>query len=324
MIVVTGGAGFIGSAIVWRLNQEDVRDIIIVDHLSTSDKWKNLSPLYFRDYIEKDEFLKLVEQDKDIPGLEAIFHMGARSDTLEKDAGFLIDNNFRYSKLLAQYAIKRGIKFIYASSAATYGDGRLGFDDNEVLLHSLRPLNPYAFSKHIFDLWIYENNLLRNVIGLKFFNVYGPNEYHKGEMRSKVLKAYEEVKSTGKIRLFKSYKPEFKDGEQKRDFIYIKDVVEIVMFLYKSENAHGIYNVGTGRAHSWLDLAYAVFRALKMEPQIEFVEMPEWLKPRYQYFTQANISKLRRLGYPGKFYTFENAVSEYIRDYIEKERHLGD
>ena len=324
MIVVTGGAGFIGSAIVWRLNQEDVRDIIIVDHLSTSDKWKNLSPLYFRDYIEKDEFLKLVEQDKDIPGLEAIFHMGARSDTLEKDAGFLIDNNFRYSKLLAQYAIKRGIKFIYASSAATYGDGRLGFDDNEVLLHSLRPLNPYAFSKHIFDLWVYENNLLRNVIGLKFFNVYGPNEYHKGEMRSKVLKAYEEVKSTGKIRLFKSYKPEFKDGEQKRDFIYIKDVVEIVMFLYKSENAHGIYNVGTGRAHSWLDLAYAVFRALKMEPQIEFVEMPEWLKPRYQYFTQANISKLRRLGYPGKFYTFENAVSEYIRDYIEKERHLGD
>ena len=191
-------------------------------------------------------------------------------------------------------------------------------------MHSLRPLNPYAFSKHIFDLWVYENNLLRNLIGLKFFNVYGPNEYHKGEMRSKVLKAYEEVKSTGKIRLFKSYNPKFKDGEQKRDFIYIKDVVEIVMFLYKSENAHGIYNVGTGRAHSWLDLANAVFKALNMEPQIEFVDMPEWLKPRYQYFTQANISKLRRLGYPGKFYTFENAVSEYIRDYIEKDRHLGD
>ena len=324
MIVVTGGAGFIGSAIVWRLNQEDVRDIIIVDHLSTSDKWKNLSPLYFRDYIEKDEFLKLVEQDKDIPGLDTIFHMGARSDTLEKDAGFLIENNFRYSKVLAQYAIKRGIKFIYASSAATYGDGKLGFDDNEVLLHSLRPLNPYAFSKHLFDLWLYENNLLRNVIGLKFFNVYGPNEYHKGEMRSKVLKAYEEVKNTGKIRLFKSYNPEFKDGEQKRDFIYIKDVVEIVMFLYKSENAHGIYNVGTGRAHSWHDLANAVFRALNMEPQIEFVDMPEWLKSRYQYFTQANISKLRRLGYPGKFYTFENAISEYIKDYIEKDRHLGD
>ncbi len=324
MIVVTGGAGFIGSAIVWRLNQEDVRDIIIVDHLSTSDKWKNLSPFYFRDYIEKDEFLKLVEQDKDIPGLDTIFHMGARSDTLEKDAGFLIENNFRYSKVLAQYAIKRGIKFIYASSAATYGDGKLGFDDNEVLLHSLRPLNPYAFSKHLFDLWLYENNLLRNVIGLKFFNVYGPNEYHKGEMRSKVLKAYEEVKNTGKIRLFKSYNPEFKDGEQKRDFIYIKDVVEIVMFLYKSENAHGIYNVGTGRAHSWHDLANAVFRALNMEPQIEFVDMPEWLKSRYQYFTQANISKLRRLGYPGKFYTFENAISEYIKDYIEKDRHLGD
>ena len=324
MIVVTGGAGFIGSAIVWRLNQEDRRDIIIVDHLSTSDKWKNLSPLYFKDYIEKDEFLKMIEHDKDIPGLEAIIHMGARSDTLEKDAGFLIENNFRYSKVLAQYAIKRGIKFIYASSAATYGDGRLGFDDNEVLLHSLRPLNPYAFSKHIFDLWIYENNLLRNVIGLKFFNVYGPNEYHKGEMRSKVLKAYEEVKNTGKIRLFRSYNPKFKDGEQKRDFVYIKDVVEIVMFLFKSENAHGIYNVGTGRAHSWLDLANAVFKALDMEPRIEFVEMPEWLKPRYQYFTQANISKLRRLGYPGKFYTFENAVSEYIKDYIEKNRHLGD
>jgi len=266
----------------------------------------------------------MIEQDKEIPELEVIFHMGARSDTLEKDAGFLIENNFRYSKVLAEYAIKRGIKFIYASSAATYGDGRLGFDDNEVLLHSLRPLNPYAFSKHLFDLWVYENDLLRKVIGLKFFNVYGPNEYHKGEMRSKVLKAYEEIKKTGKIKLFKSYHPDYRDGEQKRDFIYIKDVVEIVMFLYKSPNAHGIYNVGTGKAHTWLELANAVFSALNMEPNIEFIDMPEWLKPRYQYFTEANISKLRRLGYPGQFYTFEAAVREYIKDYVEKGKHLGD
>ncbi len=324
MIIVTGGAGFIGSAIVWRLNQEDRRDILIVDHLGNSDKWKNLLPLYYKDYMEKDEFLKIVEQDKDIPELEAIIHMGARSDTMEKDMSFLIENNFKYSQKVATYAINRGIKFIYASSAATYGTGNLGFDDNEVLLHSLRPLNPYAFSKHIFDLWLYENNLHRYTIGLKFFNVYGPNEYHKGEMRSKVLKAYEEIKQTGKIKLFKSYNPAFGDGEQKRDFIYIKDAVEVVMYLFKTPHAYGIYNVGTGRAHSWLELAHAVFNALGLEPKIEFIDMPDWLKPRYQYFTEAKISKLRRLGYPGKFYTFENAVREYIKEYIEKDKHLGD
>ncbi len=324
MIIVTGGAGFIGSAIVWRLNQEDRRDILIVDHLGSSDKWKNLLPLYYKDYMEKDEFLKIVEQDKDIPELEAIIHMGARSDTMEKDMSFLIENNFKYSQKVATYAINRGIKFIYASSAATYGSGNLGFDDNEVLLHSLRPLNPYAFSKHIFDLWLYENNLHRHTIGLKFFNVYGPNEYHKGEMRSKILKSYEEIKQTGKIKLFKSYNPDFGDGEQKRDFIYIKDVVEVVMYLFKTPHAYGIYNVGTGKAHSWLELAHAVFNALRLEPKIEFIDMPEWLKPRYQYFTEAKISKLRRLGYPGKFYTFESAVREYITEYIEKGKHLGD
>ncbi len=324
MIVVTGGAGFIGSAIIWRLNMEDIRDILVVDHLGTSDKWKNLSPLYFKDYMEKDEFIKLIEAGKEIPNLDVIVHMGARSDTLEKDMSFLIENNFKFSQKLAKYAISRNIKFVYASSAATYGSGKLGFDDNEVLLHSLRPLNPYAFSKHIFDLWLYENDLLRYTVGLKFFNVYGPNEYHKGEMRSKVLKAYEEIKKTGRIKLFRSYNPKFRDGEQKRDFIYIKDAVEIVMFLIKNERAHGIYNVGTGKAHSWLDLANAVFKALEMEPQIEFIDMPDWLKPRYQYFTQASISKLRRLGYPGQFYSFENAVREYIKEYIEPGKHLGD
>ncbi len=324
MIVVTGGAGFIGSAVIWRLNMEDERDIIVVDHLTTSDKWKNLSPLYFRDYMDRDEFLRLIESGRDIPGLRAIVHMGARSNTMERDLGFLMRNNFRFSQKLAEYAINRNVKFLYASSAATYGDGRLGFDDNEVLLHSLRPLNAYAFSKHIFDLWLYENDLLRYTVGLKFFNVFGPNEYHKGEMRSKVLKAYEEVKQTGRIRLFKSYNPEFKDGEQKRDFIYIKDAVEIVIYLLKNERAHGIFNVGTGKARSWLDLANAVFNALGLEPDIEFIEMPDWLRTRYQYFTQANISRLRRLGYPGQFYTFENAVREYIKEYIEPGRHLGD
>jgi len=315
-IIVTGGAGFIGSNLVETFNQKGEDRIIIVDHLNEGNKWKNLLGLKFLDYIEKDEFLEKIEKGyfKDV---SAIVHLGACSNTTVKDLHYLYLNNYKYSQKLALFALENEINFIYASSAATYGDGSMGFSDEETLLPKLKPLNPYGFSKHLFDLWLYYNGLLNQVVGLKYFNVFGEKEFHKGEMRSVVLKAYEEIKKEGKVKLFKSYHPDYKDGEQLRDFIYVKDAVEVTIFFLENPKIKGIFNVGTGKARSFKDLVLAIFSALSLPPNIEYIEMPEYLKNQYQYFTQADITKLRKIGYNTPMWELESAIKNYV-SYLEK------
>jgi len=315
-IIVTGGAGFIGSNLVETLNQKGEDRIIIVDHLNEGNKWKNLLGLKFLDYIEKDEFLEKIEKGyfKDV---SAIVHLGACSNTTVKDLHYLYLNNYKYSQKLALFALENEINFIYASSAATYGDGSMGFSDEEALLPKLKPLNPYGFSKHLFDLWLYYNELLNQVVGLKYFNVFGEREFHKGEMKSVALKAYEEIKKEGKVKLFKSYHPDYKDGEQLRDFIYVKDAVEVTIFFLENPKIKGIFNVGTGKARSFKDLVLAIFSALSLPPNIEYVEMPEYLKNQYQYFTQADITKLRKVGYNKPMWELESAIKNYV-NYLEK------
>ncbi|AEH23539.1 ADP-L-glycero-D-manno-heptose-6-epimerase [Thermodesulfobacterium geofontis OPF15] len=315
-IIVTGGAGFIGSNLVETLNQKGEDRIIIVDHLNEGNKWKNLLGLKFLDYIEKDEFLEKIEKGyfKDV---SAIVHLGACSNTTVKDLHYLYLNNYKYSQKLALFALENEINFIYASSAATYGDGSMGFSDEEALLPKLKPLNPYGFSKHLFDLWLYYNKLLNQVVGLKYFNVFGEREFHKGEMKSVALKAYEEIKKEGKVKLFKSYHPDYKDGEQLRDFIYVKDAVEVTIFFLENPKIKGIFNVGTGKARSFKDLVLAIFSALSLPPNIEYIEMPEYLKNQYQYFTQADITKLRKVGYNKPMWELESAIKNYV-NYLEK------
>ena len=316
-IIVTGAAGFIGSNLVEALNRKGEDNLILVDHLGDSLKWKNLLSLKFLDYFDKDEFLPLLEKDY-FGNIKAIFHLGACSDTTVKDLNYLLQNNYRYSQRIAIYALKKGITFIYASSAATYGDGSLGFSDAHEIIPKLKPLNPYGFSKQLFDLWLYNNNLLNRVVGLKYFNVFGEREFHKGEMRSVVLKAYEQIKKTGKVRLFKSYHPDFADGEQKRDFIYVKDAVEMTLFFLEHPEVKGIFNIGTGKARSFNDLVKAVFKALGLEPNIEYIEMPENIKKQYQYFTQADIRKIIKAGYKKPITELEDAVKQYVR-YLESQ-----
>lgn len=330
MIVVTGGAGFIGSALVWRLNQLGRDDILIVDSLGTSDKWRNLVPLQYADYVEKDDFLRLARGEElshlcDFggDGIEAIFHMGACSATTETDSRYLVQNNFEYTKQMALFARHLNARFIYASSAATYGDGAHGFADVEADLDQLHPLNMYGYSKHMFDLWARREGLLDSIAGLKFFNVFGPNEYHKGEMRSLVIKAYEQIMRSGKIGLFKSYRPEYAHGEQKRDFVYIKDVVDMTLFFFKHPEINGIFNIGSSSAHTWNDLAGAIFSALGMEPAIEYIDMPAELRDRYQYYTCSDVTKLRDAGYTGKQHSLNSAVYDYVVHYLQKGQHLG-
>ncbi len=323
MIIVTGGAGFIGSAIVWALNRRGIDDILVVDELGEDCKWKNLRTLRFADYVDKDDFIELVRAGNLRGDIEAIFHMGACTDTTEMDAGYLLWNNFEYTKELATYAIKKGIRFIYASSAATYGDGSTGFSDDHSLLEKLVPINPYAYSKHLFDLWALKKGYLDKIVGLKYFNVFGPNEYHKGEMRSMVIKAYEQIKERGYVRLFKSHRPDFKDGEQRRDFIYVKDAVKMTLFFLDNTNVNGIFNIGTGRARTFNDLVKAVFDALGLEPRIEYFDMPENLRNQYQYFTQADMRKFREAGGPVETTPMEEAIREYVQEYLEKGKHLS-
>jgi ADP-L-glycero-D-manno-heptose 6-epimerase len=331
MIIVTGGAGFIGSAIVWRLNQLGKDDILIVDNLGTDEKWKNLVPLKYHDYMEKDEFLSLVTNQRlaarlrsDREPIEAIIHMGACSSTTEQDATFLIRNNFEYTRQLAIVAVNEGARFIYASSAATYGDGSKGFLDNESTIDSLRPLNMYGYSKQLFDQWALRRGLLDRIVGLKYFNVFGPNEYHKGEMRSVVLKAFEQIGATGKMRLFKSYRNEYRDGEQVRDFIYVKDAVEMTLFFLQNKSFGGLYNIGSGVANTWNRLAAAIFGAIGKPGNIEYVEMPEAIREKYQYHTCADISKIRKAGYSRPMTSIEDAVSDYVKNFLVSGRRLGD
>jgi ADP-L-glycero-D-manno-heptose 6-epimerase len=322
LIVVTGGAGFIGSAVIYALNQRGMDDILAVDHLGTLSKWKNLRGLTFADYREKDDFLVQVHSDS-LPEIDAIIHMGACSSTTEADATYLVRNNFQFTKDLALYSADKGIRFIYASSAATYGDGLKGFSDDESLLEELMPLNMYGYSKQLFDLWAKRMGLFSMITGLKFFNVYGPNEYHKADMRSFVHKGFEQIKESRRLRLFKSYNPEYKDGCQKRDFIYVKDAVRAVLFFLDNKDISGIFNVGAGKARTWLDLANAIFVSLGMEPAIDFVDMPEILRDKYQYFTRADISKLVKAGFNTEPVSLEEGVREYIQDYLVKGAHFS-
>lgn len=324
LIIVTGGAGFIGSAIVWKLNKEGIDNIIVVDAIDNI-KWRNLSGLKFVDYIEKDDFLENIIQGKyDKYDIDTIFHMGACSSTTHPDARYYIKNNFEYTKILCKFAVSKNVRFIYASSAATYGDGNQGFSDDEDKLEYLRPLNMYGYSKHLFDLWAKYNGLLNKIVGLKYFNVFGPNEYHKGDMRSFVLKAYEQIVSVGRVRLFKSYLPQYKDGEQLRDFIYIKDAVNMTLHFYKNRNLTGIYNIGTGKPHSFNQLVQCVFKSLGKEVVIEYIDMPETIKNQYQYYTCANINKILATNYNLKFTEFEIAIDEYVKKYISQNKYLAD
>ncbi len=320
MIVLTGGAGFIGSCFLWKLNQEGILDIIVSDNLDSALKEKNLSGKKYSDYIKKEDLLKALETGK-IPGIKKIIHMGACSSTILTDADYYRENNYEYSKRLGKWAVNNKIHFIYASSAATYGDGALGYDDSESLIPSLKPLNLYGDSKQLFDLWALENKLFKEFVGLKFFNVFGPNEYHKEEMMSIICKRFDDLRKGLSMRLFKSYRSEYKDGEQKRDFIYVKDAIEVMYYFYRNREKTGIYNLGTGKARSWNDVAKAMFSALRKGPVIEYIEMPESIKNQYQYFTQAKMDKLREAGCKHKFMSLEDAVKDYCT-FLKDKKHL--
>ncbi|MCK5566186.1 MAG: ADP-glyceromanno-heptose 6-epimerase, partial [Planctomycetes bacterium] len=255
--------------------------------------------------------------------VEAILHMGACSDTTESDATFLVSNNYGCTKLLANFAAAEGIRFIYASSAATYGDGQKGFGDNEDKLNDLTPLNMYGYSKHMFDLWAKRAGLLDTIVGLKFFNVFGPNEYHKAHMSSFIIKAFEQINETGKVGLFKSYHPDYADGCQERDFLYIKDAVDMTLFFLDNPTLAGIYNIGTGQTNTWNDLANATFDAMGKKPNIKYIDMPEKLKDKYQYYTKADIGKMRKVGYDKSITTLPEAIKDYVQNYLAKNDYLG-
>ena len=309
-IVLTGGAGFIGSCFLWKLNQEGIDNVIVVDDFADGSKWKNLVGKRFTDSIQKDDFLDILESGK-IRRVKTIVHLGACTSTVLNDAAYFLKNNYEYSKRLAAWADIHAVRFIYASSAATYGDGSNGYDDAESKLQSLEPLNIYGYSKHLFDLWMLRRGLLKKAIGFKFFNVFGPNEYHKGEMMSVICKRFDDLKAGKPIRLFKSYHPDYKDGEQKRDFIYVKDAVEVMYYFFRKPHKAGVFNLGMGEAHSWNELAQAMSLVLEKNPEIEYIEMPEEIKSKYQYFTQAKMDKVRAASCKHKFMPLKDAIKDY-------------
>ncbi len=323
MIVITGGAGFIGSAIACELNRRGIDEILIVDHLGESEKWKNLVPLRYLDYLDRNIFIEKLEKNAFGEDIRAIFHLGACSSTTCRDADFLMENNYRYTARIASWqTAHRRCRFIYASSAATYGGGENGYTDDVATIERLRPLNMYGYSKHLFDLLARRKGWLGHMAGLKYFNVYGPNEYHKGDMRSVVNKAYPAVRDEGRMRLFKSYRPDYGDGEQLRDFIYVADAVAITLFFLDHPEINGIFNVGTGTARSWNDVARALFAAAKKPVDIEYVPMPDGLKEKYQYYTCADTSRLRRAGCTHVCRSLEEAIREYVREYLATGSHL--
>lgn len=317
MIIVTGGAGFIGSALIWRLNQLGKDEIVIIDEFGENEKWKNIVGLKYADVFDKEDFGHMIQSDflKNFE-IDTVFHLGACSSTTEKNFDYLMRNNYEYTKYLCEKSLENNIRFIYASSAATYGDGTNGYEDDENKLQTLRPLNAYGYSKHMFDLWAQRSRVLDRIVGLKYFNVYGPNEYHKGDMRSVVNKCFHQIKETGKARLFKSANPDFKDGEQSRDFLYVKDAVDMTLFFWDNKIVSGIYNIGTGESNSFNQLIKPVFTAMDVKENIEYFDMPEILKEKYQYFTKADIGKLRKAGYINEITKIDNAVTDYVKNYL--------
>ena len=317
MIIITGGAGFIGSAMLLELNRNGEEDIIVVDDLgsTTTEKWRNISGLNYTDFIPKDLFPDMLERNA-LQGISSIIHMGANSSTTETDADHLLTNNFWYSKKIATYCITHDVRFLYASSAATYGDGSNGYSDHIKGLDVLRPLNMYGYSKHLFDRWAVKHHILDKAAGLKFFNVYGPNEYHKGEMSSVVYKAFHQILEKGSLNLFKSHRPDYRDGEQLRDFVYVKDCTKIMSWMLENPSVAGLFNVGTGTARSFKDLANATFSALGRQSAINYVPMPETLRDKYQYYTCADMTKLRSAGFSEAFTSIEDGIHEYVQHYL--------
>jgi ADP-L-glycero-D-manno-heptose 6-epimerase len=293
-----------------------------VDELGLDEKWKNLVGLKFSDFINKTDFINNIQKGFDFQA-EAIIHMGANSSTTEKDADLLLKNNFEYTKHLALYCLDKNIRFIYASSAATYGDGSLGFNDDESKCSELRPLNMYGYSKQLFDLWAIRNGAINKIAGVKYFNVYGPNEYHKGDMRSVVHKAFEQIRDTGKVKLFKSKNPGYNDGEQKRDFIYLNDAVNMTLFFLDNKNLNGLFNIGSGTACTWNDLVKALFNSLGKPLNIEYIELPPHLVEKYQYFTEAKLNKIKKAGYKQPLHSLEDGVTDYVKNYLLKVKYLG-
>ena len=320
-IIVTGGAGLIGSALIWALNMRGIDDILVVDRLDTSEKWKNLVPLRYRDYMDADAFEdRILERSSSFVGTTTVFHLGACSSTTETDAAYLMRNNYQYTKHLANWCVDQGIRLVYASSAATYGARERDLrDDGE--LDELRPLNMYAYSKHRFDLYARDESLLDRITGVKYFNIFGPNEHHKGEMRSLVDKAYHQIRDGGSIRLFKSHRQDYRDGEQQRDFLYVKDAVAMTLHLAERD-AYGIYNIGSGEPHTWLELVRPIFRAMEVPERIEFIDMPLNLREKYQYCTCANTNRLRASGYDAPITPLAEAVDDYVRNYLIPDRRL--
>ena len=322
MIVVTGGAGFIGSALIHGLNKKGIKDIWVVDQIDHSEKQENLNLLHFDRLIAIDEFLKDV-LEKRLAQCDAILHMGACSSTTETDESFLTKNNFEYTRHLASFCLEKGIRFIYASSAATYGAGENGYSDDESRLKILKPLNLYGDSKQKFDLWAQEQGALKNLVGLKYFNVYGPNEYHKQDMQSMVRKGFLQISDTGKLRLFKSYKSEFSDGGQERDFLYIKDAVDMTLYFLERQDLGGIFNVGSGKARNWNDLAKSIFVAMNKQLNIEYIDMPSEIRNQYQYHTCSNTEKIRNTGYSQTAMSLEEGINDYVTQYLISGKHLG-
>lgn len=321
MIIVTGAAGFIGSGLISRLNQEGFSNIIAVDDFSKIEKAENLEGKTIKERVERSSLFEwLDENNKDV---EFIFHIGARTDTTEFDVNIFNELNLDYSKQIWEKCIAYQIPLVYASSAATYGLGELGYDDNESLIPQLKPLNPYGDSKNDFDIWALKQEKKPFFwVGLKFFNVYGPNEYHKGRMASVIFHAFNQIKATDKMKLFRSHNPDFKDGEQMRDFIYVKDLIDVCLFFMHHRKDSGIYNLGSGKARTFKDLVSNTFIAMDKTPDISFIDTPADIRDKYQYFTQANMSKLHAIGYTKPFHTLEEGVGEYVKDYLSSGSYL--
>lgn len=325
MIVVTGSAGFIGSAFLWKLNEMGHDDILLVDEFETGDKWKNTVKRQFTNIIHKNDFFHNLSTDESTASaVTAVVHMGACSSTTERDVDYLIKNNIHYSMDLFKFCAERNIPYIYASSAATYGNGELGYSDDPTMIPSLKPINAYGWSKQVMDEWALKQKKTPPYwAGLKFFNVYGPNEYHKGHMMSLVCKSVPQIKEQGFLKLFKSYKEGIGHGEQKRDFVYIKDIIEVMYYLLdqalkgNKKVESGIFNLGCGEARSFADLGRAAFNAMGIEPKFEWIEMPESIRNQYQYFTEASLDNLRsKTGYDKKFHTLEEGVTDYVKNYL--------
>lgn len=318
--MLTGAAGFIGSYLLGYLNKKGFSDIIIADDFSEEDKWFNFDSKQFIAKVEREQLFEWLKKEQ--PQIDFVFHLGARTDTTEFDYSVHEKLNVQYSKSIWNYCADKNIPLVYASSAATYGNGDLGYKDDHELVEKLQPLNPYGISKNEFDKWALKQAAQPPFwAGLKFFNVYGPNEYHKGRMASVIFHSFNQVKSTGKVKLFRSHKPDFKDGQQLRDFIYVEDVARVCYWLMENPVASGLYNLGTGKARTFEDLVKATFTAMSREPVIEYIDMPEDIRDKYQYFTEADMTKLRSTGYEEKFYSLEDGVADYVKKYLLKKEY---